>query len=94
MRLVLQRGDALMWPNVDWETGQAVEDIRTLRIHLRDENGTAPPAIGLDAFFHDNPLREQQLQRNFVPDGDPRVGSAGVCRQAHCPEAPVLGVGR
>mmetsp|Transcript_2119 Transcript_2119/g.4786 ORF Transcript_2119/g.4786 Transcript_2119/m.4786 type:complete len:464 (-) Transcript_2119:118-1509(-) len=65
MRLVLQKGDLLMWPNVDWETGEAVEDLRTLRVHLRSDQNT--PAVGLDAFFHDTPLREQQLQRSFVP---------------------------
>mmetsp|Transcript_110485 Transcript_110485/g.330528 ORF Transcript_110485/g.330528 Transcript_110485/m.330528 type:complete len:458 (+) Transcript_110485:114-1487(+) len=67
MRLVMRKGDAIMWPNVDWETGQAVEDIRTLRVHLPGET----PHLGMDAYFHDNPLREQQRQRTFSPDALP-----------------------
>merc|ERR1711920_627207 len=34
MRLVLQKGDAILLPNVDWETGRAAEDLRTSRVHL------------------------------------------------------------
>lgn len=65
LRLVLRRGDALTWPNVDWETGRAVEDLRTLRVHSGDD-GT--PALGLDAFFLDHPVREQQRLRTFMHD--------------------------
>lgn len=72
MRLVMRKGDAVMWPNVDWETGQAVEDIRTLRVHLQSDN----PRIGLDAYFHDNPIREQQRQRKFAPDSLPVAPAA------------------
>mmetsp|Transcript_83531 Transcript_83531/g.259481 ORF Transcript_83531/g.259481 Transcript_83531/m.259481 type:complete len:458 (+) Transcript_83531:64-1437(+) len=67
MRVVMRKGDAIMWPNVDWETGQAVEDIRTLRVHLPGRT----PRVGLDAYFHDNPLRDQQRQRQFVQDVGP-----------------------
>jgi hypothetical protein len=67
LRLVLRRGDAVLWSNVDWETGFAVEDVRTLRAHLQSGEARAP-TIGLDIFFHDNAVREQQKTRRFVHD--------------------------
>lgn len=62
INIALGRGDALLWQNVDWSTDAAVEDIRTLHLHLGSD------ALGLDAFFHDNPVRQQQGLRSFVPD--------------------------
>lgn len=62
MRLVLRCGDLIMWPNAVMSGGESLEDTRTLRYHL------SPDALGLDVFFHDNPLREQQAMRPFVPD--------------------------
>lgn len=76
MRLVLQRGDLLMWPNVDWETGQPMEDVRTMRKHVAESSGGDQAdlaAIGLDVFFHDNPVREQQRERQFVADSAIRI---------------------
>jgi len=71
MRLFLSRGDAILWPNVDWETGVAVEDLRTLRRHVHRPNAdVSQPLVGVDAFFHDNPLREQQSSRRFVTDAE------------------------
>lgn len=66
LRLVLRAGDCIMWPNVEWSTGQAVEDLRTLRIHRWQPDAPAP--IGLDAHFHDIAVRDQQQQRVFVSD--------------------------
>lgn len=68
LRFILAPGDALSWPNVNFETGSAREEMRTYRVH-RYENG-AESAIGLDAYFHDNPLRAQQKVRAFVSDDD------------------------
>lgn len=79
LRLLLRSGDALFWPNVDWETGTAVEDVRTVRVHLGGgahdggacgSAGAPSPVIGLDAFFQDNPIREQQELRRFVHDSE------------------------
>lgn len=64
MRLLLRSGDMLMWPNSAATSGELLEDVRTVRCHLQ------PDAIGLDVFFHDNPLREQQAMREFVPDSE------------------------
>jgi len=91
MRFVLRRGDALLWPNVDWATGQAVEDVRTLRVHLPQGGANsdgAPVAVGLDAFFHDGPVREQQRLRNFVPDG-PDVVAQGKAVAAQLTAQPL-----
>lgn len=68
IRFVLTAGDALTWSNVNWDTGMAREEMRTLRQH-RSENG-AESLIGMDAYFHDNPLRAQQKVRSFVSDSD------------------------
>lgn len=71
LRLVLRRGDALFWPNVDWSTGKAVEDLRTLRKHLGlGATGEAEGTVGLDVFFHDGPVRDQQKLRTFVTEID------------------------
>jgi len=66
LRLVLRSGDALVWSNVtpDEETGRVVEDLRVVRAHTCVDRR----AIGVDAFFHENPVREQQRQRRFVAD--------------------------
>lgn len=74
IRLQLQCGDMIMWQNVDWETlGTAVEDVRTMRVHIRPDGVADGAFVGLDAFFHDNPLREQQLLRKFVRDDEVAV---------------------
>merc|ERR1711879_931708 len=36
IRMRLRCGDAVLWSNIDWSTDEAVEDIRTLRMHLGD----------------------------------------------------------
>jgi len=73
LRLTMRRGDALMWWNVEYSTGQAAEDFRTLRMHCGHESHESEGAIGIDAFFHDNKIRAQQqcAQQQgvaFVPD--------------------------
>jgi len=68
VRFQLGPGDALSWTNVNFATGAAREEMRTTRVH-RCENG-ADPAIGIDAYFHDNPLRAQQKVRTFVSDAE------------------------
>jgi len=69
LRLVLRRGEAIVWPNVIWENingvNRQVEEVRTLRVHLTQSG------IGIDAFWHDNPIRDQQAMREFVPDSGP-----------------------
>eukprot|EP00929_Paragymnodinium_shiwhaense_P021252 TRINITY_DN13911_c0_g1_i1.p1 TRINITY_DN13911_c0_g1~~TRINITY_DN13911_c0_g1_i1.p1 ORF type:complete len:467 (+),score=91.33 TRINITY_DN13911_c0_g1_i1:84-1484(+) len=66
LRLLLRAGEAIIWPNIQWgDDDRQVEDWRTMRVHLN------PDAIGLDAFWHDNPLREQQAMRQYVPDTGP-----------------------
>jgi len=73
LMLRLRRGDAITWPNIDWETGKAVEDIRTIRRHLGDTAGGSH-AVGLEVHFHDNPVREQQQLRRFATDEDIAAG--------------------
>jgi len=68
IRFLLAAGDALSWTNVNFETGFAREEMRTQRFH-RCENDAELP-IGIDAYFHENPLRAQQKVRNFVTDAD------------------------
>merc|ERR1712008_46726 len=78
IRLILEEGDLLMWPNVNWDTDEAVEDMRTIRTHRtlhnpaagtagneRGRNQAELPVLGVDALFHDNPIREQQARRHF-----------------------------
>lgn len=66
IRFQLEPGDALTWTNINWDTNVGREEMRTLRLH-RVEDGAEPP-IGIDGYFHDNPLRAQQKVRNFVTD--------------------------
>mmetsp|Transcript_43632 Transcript_43632/g.102907 ORF Transcript_43632/g.102907 Transcript_43632/m.102907 type:complete len:476 (+) Transcript_43632:126-1553(+) len=69
LRFILRCGDALVWPNINTDDGIVIEDLRTQRVHLGDhQGGAAVSVLGLDAFLHDNPVREQQKQREFVPD--------------------------
>lgn len=68
IRFLLTAGDALSWTNVNWDTGLAREEMRTLRLH-RSEN-SPESLIGIDGYFHDNPLRAQQKVRSFVADSD------------------------
>lgn len=68
IRFQLSRGDALCWTNVNFDTGFAREDMRTYRMH-RSEGG-AEPAMGIDGYFHDNPLRAQQKLRKFMSDNE------------------------
>lgn len=62
-RLVLQKGDMLAWANIQFGKEVSYEDLRTQRVHV----GQAP-AVGLDAFYLDNPVRAQQAQRTWVAD--------------------------
>jgi len=55
MRVLMRAGDLLLWANVDWETGKAVEDMQTLRVHLECRD-----PLGVDVFFHDTPIRKLQ----------------------------------
>jgi len=75
LRLLLAAGDALSWTNINTETGFVREEMRTQRVH-RCPNETEVP-IGIDAYFHDSPLRAQQKVRNFVSDADV-YGKCGV----------------
>lgn len=68
VRFELGLGDALSIPNASFETGTAREELRTLRYHMPADGST--PAIGMDCFFHENPLRSQQKTRQFVSDSD------------------------
>lgn len=78
IRLVLEPGDAIMWPNVDWSTGQAVEDLRTLRVH-RESNIDAASLglLGLDVLFHDSAIRELTSHRTFVTDDEVAARARG-----------------
>jgi len=70
VRIVLSRGDCIYWQNNEWVDEGATlptEDLRTMRMHLRDQDGNQP-ALGIDAFFHDFPVRIQQTLRAFVSD--------------------------
>lgn len=66
VRIELGPGDGIVIPNVEWSTGKASEDLRTLRIHLKvgDEE-----LLGIDAHFDDNPIRDQPARR-FVRDDE------------------------
>lgn len=66
IRFQLSPGDALAWTNVNFDTGEGREDLRTLRVHWPE--GGAESVIGIDAHFHDHPLRAQQQVRSFVGD--------------------------
>lgn len=68
IRIKMRRGDALFWPNTELENPR-VEEVRTLRVHLPSEG--APRSIGIDVLWHDNPVREQQANRQFTPDSGP-----------------------
>jgi len=68
LRFAMRRGDALMWWNVEYSTGQGAEDFRTLRVHRGSEDDVSERAIGIDAFFHDNKIRAQQKNHALVPD--------------------------
>eukprot|EP00927_Polykrikos_kofoidii_P024355 TRINITY_DN22160_c0_g1_i1.p1 TRINITY_DN22160_c0_g1~~TRINITY_DN22160_c0_g1_i1.p1 ORF type:complete len:466 (+),score=76.24 TRINITY_DN22160_c0_g1_i1:126-1523(+) len=62
-KLVLRRGDALSWANICFGSKVSKEELRTMRVHVGEA-----PALGLAAAFLDNPIREQQLQREFLDD--------------------------
>merc|ERR1712032_745117 len=68
IRIKMRRGDALFWPNTELENPR-IEEVRTLRVHLPSEG--APRSIGIDVLWHDNPVREQQANRQFTPDSGP-----------------------
>lgn len=73
LRFVLAAGDALCWYNVSWTEDEVpMEDTRTYRFHLQ---GSQEPYVGIDAFLHEQLLREQQSKRYFVPD-------SAVCKAA------------
>lgn len=70
VRFAMRSGDALFWSNHQRCDGRLCEDVRTQRVHTGAGGGRERiSAIGLDAFFHDNPVRAQQRQREFVADG-------------------------
>mmetsp|Transcript_48042 Transcript_48042/g.112236 ORF Transcript_48042/g.112236 Transcript_48042/m.112236 type:complete len:465 (-) Transcript_48042:52-1446(-) len=60
LKVLLRRGDFVQWSNVDWQGDKPIEDMQTLRVHRPVEG--EKPAIGLDIFFHDTPVREQQCK--------------------------------
>eukprot|EP00439_Symbiodinium_sp_Y106_P062033 s1027_g9.t1 len=67
MRLRLKRGDALLWPNVEWSTEEEpLEDLRTLRVHVLGEDGQG---VGISASFYDAEIRKEQRRRRFHRDG-------------------------
>jgi hypothetical protein len=68
VRFLLGPGDALSIPNANFDTGEKREEMRSVRYH-RQVDGSAP-ALGLDCFFHDNPVRAQQKIRKFVLDSE------------------------
>eukprot|EP00435_Cladocopium_sp_Y103_P022864 s880_g5.t1 len=65
LRLKLRKGDALLWPNVEWRDEDPIEDLRTVRVHLPAGPSDAHRAIGIDAFFHDHDIRQQRQQHSF-----------------------------
>mmetsp|Transcript_14134 Transcript_14134/g.24891 ORF Transcript_14134/g.24891 Transcript_14134/m.24891 type:complete len:468 (-) Transcript_14134:124-1527(-) len=73
LRVQLEAGDGIRLDNVQWtEEGFVHEDMRILRMHRGrgDVEGDSTPVIGLDTFFHDYPIREQQKARHFVRDDE------------------------
>lgn len=78
--LALKPGDALFWPNVYWELQESPEEKCTYRVQVEDSRTTrvhwkvsreGPPARGLEAYWHDNEIREQQKKRPFKRDSGP-----------------------
>lgn len=76
LRLLLQRGDLLFWPNAWFEDPisnepgakkRVVEDMRTLRVHLpgRGHDGGSS-ALSLDASFHDTSFRAEERQEQTL----------------------------
>jgi len=65
LRLKLRKGDALLWPNVEWRDEDPIEDLRTVRVHLPAGPSDVHRAIGIDAFFHDHDIRHQRQLRSF-----------------------------
>lgn len=73
VRLLLQRGDLLIWPNA-WQSGpisdeqgapqRVVEDMRTKRYHLHEAHEGSSP-LSLDVCFHDTAVRT--LWQDDVP---------------------------
>lgn len=64
LRLLLRRGDLILWPNAWWSEPvseapgarmRVVEDLRTTRVHLLGD-GVSEPPLALDASFHDQPV--------------------------------------
>jgi len=66
VRFAMRGGDALFWSNHQRCDGRLCEDVRTQRVHLAGCGRERTTALGLDAFFHDNPVRAQQRQAEFV----------------------------
>merc|ERR1711865_554904 len=90
MRLALRPGGALFWPNIYWDHQRSeeenctfrvqVEDSRTTRVHLKKVQ-EGPSIRGLEAYWHDNPIRDQQKKRPFLRDSGP---------PAYLPTPPVV----
>uniref|UniRef100_A0A7S1FJ60 Prolyl 4-hydroxylase alpha subunit domain-containing protein n=1 Tax=Noctiluca scintillans TaxID=2966 RepID=A0A7S1FJ60_NOCSC len=57
LRVTMNRGDLLLWNNVDWDSGVAVELMQTLRFH----SSTGSDSLGLDVCFSDTPIRSLQI---------------------------------
>jgi len=60
LRVKMHCGDLLHWPNIDWDSGSPVEDMRTVRVHLTTGES---PSFCLEVLYHDKRVRTPQLQR-------------------------------
>jgi len=58
LRVTMNRGDLLLWNNVEWDSGVAVELIQTFRFH----SSSASESLGLDVCFSDVPIRSLQIE--------------------------------
>mmetsp|Transcript_9591 Transcript_9591/g.17335 ORF Transcript_9591/g.17335 Transcript_9591/m.17335 type:complete len:470 (+) Transcript_9591:84-1493(+) len=67
LRLLLRAGDLLSISNMYWENDTTVvEDTRAARVHVPQRDGSR--AVGIDAFFFDALIRQEQKKRQFEPD--------------------------
>mmetsp|Transcript_59595 Transcript_59595/g.141803 ORF Transcript_59595/g.141803 Transcript_59595/m.141803 type:complete len:470 (-) Transcript_59595:85-1494(-) len=70
LRLLLRAGDFVLIPNMYWEDNdtKVVEDLRTTRVHLSASEDQFHRSVGIDAYFYDSLIRQEQKKRTFVPD--------------------------
>mmetsp|Transcript_43596 Transcript_43596/g.102778 ORF Transcript_43596/g.102778 Transcript_43596/m.102778 type:complete len:467 (+) Transcript_43596:101-1501(+) len=67
LRLQLRAGDLVAFPNMFWQDDTTVvEDVRSVRMHVPRASGAR--AIGIDAYFFDSLIRQEQKKRHFAPD--------------------------